>query len=58
MTFQLWEDQPPQPGWPVTESRCIAQRTGDQIKPEYHTMKIGDIRTLPGDDTMWIIRTN
>ncbi len=50
--FQLWENDPASP-----EARCIANRTDEEVKPEYHDLAIGACRTLDDPD-FFIIRVS
>ncbi len=46
MIFELWEETGP-------HSRCIARRTADEVRGEYHDMKVGECRQVSPDIVIW-----
>jgi hypothetical protein len=44
--FELWRHEKSDSG----VSRCFARRTEDQVKPQFHSLRVGEWRTISDDD--------
>ena len=54
--FELWIDEAPIKGggFVLATSKCFARRTLEEVRSEFHDMKVGDIRNLSED--CWVVR--